>query len=66
MHRNTNNKYANKLQDITNHICEYVERTLDYRIIENNETYGLLTGNFGILIFLAYITKQYFGKNLPH
>ena len=53
MHRNTNNKYANKLQDITNHICEYVERTLDYRIIENNETYGLLTGNFGILIFLA-------------
>ena len=58
MHRNTNNKYANKLQDITNHICEYVERTLDYRIIENNETYGLLTGNFGILIFLAYITKH--------
>lgn len=58
MENNVDNKYAKKLQDITNSVCEYVERTLNHKIKEDQETYGLLTGNFGILIFLAYLTRH--------
>ena len=57
MQSKNDTKYVKKLQDIAKAICEYVERTLSHKIIENSETYGLLTGNYGILVFLAYLSK---------